>query len=67
MRQHYMKKHGPKVYKEDLPVPNQDHVCYKGFSDSYTFNTHLIAKSGTGSHVSNIFAYFDVTAITYTP
>jgi len=61
MRQHFMKKHGSKVYKEDSNVFNQDHVCLKGFSDSYTLCMHKIAKSGTGSHVNNIFADFDVT------
>jgi len=66
MRQHSMKKHGSKVYKEDRNAPNQDHVCFKGFSDSYTLYMHMIAKSGTGSPVNNIFADFDVTPITYT-
>jgi len=61
MRQHHMKKCGSKVYKEDLNVPNQDHVCSKGFSNSYTLYMHMIAKSGAGSHVNNTFADFDVT------
>lgn len=67
MRQHYMKKHGSKVYKDDPSAPNQDHVCFKGFATSYSLYLHLIAKAGTGSHVSNILAGFNVTAITYTP
>lgn len=61
MHQHYMEKHGSKGYKEDPNVSNQDYICFKGFSGSYNLYMHMIAKSGVGSHVNNIFTDFNVS------